>query len=61
VASAFRRTGYDAARCATSLGDRQTHELQGSIERALVHRGPTLIDARIDPAGDDVTLRAMRG
>src|SRR5262245_24582521 len=36
-------------------------ELADAVQRALDHRGPSLIDARIDPATYPATLRAIRG
>jgi acetolactate synthase-1/2/3 large subunit len=52
VAESFRMTAHAAT---------TERELRDAIERALSHRGPTLIDCRIDPAGYDDTLRAVRG
>jgi acetolactate synthase-1/2/3 large subunit len=36
-------------------------ELERALARALTHRGPSLIEARIDPATYPDTLRAVRG
>jgi len=36
-------------------------ELERALARALDHRGPSLIEARIDPGTYDETLRAVRG
>ncbi len=36
-------------------------ELERALARALEHRGPSLIEARIDPATYPDTLRAVRG
>jgi acetolactate synthase-1/2/3 large subunit len=36
-------------------------ELERALVEALAHRGPSLIDARIDPASYPDTLRAIRG
>ena len=36
-------------------------ELERALEQALDHRGPSLIEARIDPSTYGDTLRAIRG
>ena len=36
-------------------------ELTCALDRALAHRGPSLIEARVDPAGYAETIRAVRG
>jgi thiamine pyrophosphate-dependent acetolactate synthase large subunit-like protein len=45
-----------AAHCAATEA-----ELERALTRALAHRGPSLIEARIDPATYADTLRAVRG
>ena len=36
-------------------------ELERALARALSHRGPTLVEARIDPATYPETLHTIRG
>jgi acetolactate synthase-1/2/3 large subunit len=53
---ALARSFGAAAHCAETEG-----ELERALARALPHRGPSLIEARIDPATYPETLRAVRG
>jgi acetolactate synthase I/II/III large subunit len=56
----------DWCRMAESLGAAAERaadesELERALARALEHRGPTLIEARVDPRTYAETLRAVRG
>jgi acetolactate synthase I/II/III large subunit len=52
IAESFRMSGYVAT---------TDEEFERAIASALAHRGPSLIDARIDPAAYADMLRAIRG
>jgi acetolactate synthase-1/2/3 large subunit len=52
VAESFRMPGYAAT---------TDRELERALSEAVSRRGPTLVDARIDPASYDAMLKTVRG